>query len=84
VSAIRAMPKIEQIEIHFTTAELLVTRGEGRSQGENPLTFRAGSEAESCSTWISLEHAVADVAACKASGRKNRQNRNIHPQQPGI
>ncbi len=44
VSAVRAMPKIEQVEVHFTTAELLVTRGgvkgEARAVSTERLVYR--------------------------------------------
>jgi hypothetical protein len=44
VSAVRAMPKIEQVEVHFTTAELQVTRGgvkgEARAVSTERLAYR--------------------------------------------
>jgi type III restriction enzyme len=40
VSAIRAMPKVEQVEVHFTTAELLVTRGGVRGEARAVSTER--------------------------------------------
>jgi type III restriction enzyme len=44
VSAVRAMPKIEQVEVHFTTAELQVTRGgvkgEARAVSTERIAYR--------------------------------------------
>ena len=40
VSAVRATPKIEQVEVHFTTDELLVTRGGVRGEAHAVSTER--------------------------------------------